>query len=189
VKRGLFIVSELDGPVAERVREIQREFDPRLAHATPPHVTITGSSGAGPILPSTTVEELRAALEPVARATAPIAVTFEPPHRFMQTGIVVLPLDPHGPLRALHERIATSGLTFGRSRFPFSPHCTLNFYRTLTPAELKRLLALRVDDPVVLARIQVYESLDPQPARKVLELKLEGRGTREEGRGHPPGRS
>jgi 2'-5' RNA ligase len=176
VKRGLFIISELDGLVAERVREIQREFDPRLERSTPPHVTITGSSGVGPILPSTTAEELRAALEPVARTTAPIAVAFGPPHRFMQTGIVVLPLDPHGPLRALHERIAASGLTFGRSRFPFSPHCTLSFYRTLTPAELKRLLALRVDDPVVLERIQVYESLDPQPARKVLELELQGLG-------------
>ena len=30
----------------------------------------------------------------------------------MQTDIIVLPIDPHGPLRILHDRIITSGLPF-----------------------------------------------------------------------------
>ena len=174
-KRGIFIVAELTGSVAERIREIQRASDPKLAASQPPHLTLVGSSGAGPVSGSMTEAELRAALEPVAERTAPMSLHFEPPHRFMQTEIVVLPLDPHGPLRALHEAIATSGLDFGaRARFTFSPHVTLNLYRTLTPERLKTLMAVRIPEPFTLDRFQVYQSRTPQPPRKMLELELKG---------------
>ena len=171
---GIFILSELSGPVAERVRAIQERFDPKLARLTPPHVTVTGSSGTGVIAPDTPVARLREALEPIARETAPMTLHFGPPIRFMQTDIVVLPLDPHGPLRRLHERIAASGLRFERARFAFTPHCTLSFYPTLTPARLRGLLSVRVTDPVVVSRLQVYHTMDPQPARKLLDLELTG---------------
>ena len=175
MRRGIFIVAELDGPVAERVREIQRESDPKLAASQPPHVTLVGSSGAGPISGSTSEAELRAALEPVAARTSPMSLQFDPPHRFMQTEIVVLPLDPHGPLRALHEAIATSGLDFGaRARFTFSPHVTLNLYRTLTPERLRTLMAVRIPEPFMLERFQVYRTMQPQAAQKILELRLTG---------------
>ena len=175
MKRGIFVVAELEGLVAERIREIQREGDPKLAASQPPHVTLIGSSGAGPISGSTTEAELRRALEPVALRTPPIELRFDPPHRFMQTEIVVLPLDPHGPLRALHEDIATSGLDFGaRARFTFSPHVTLNLYRTLTPERLRALMAVRIPEPFMLRRFQVYQTMTPQPARMILDLALAG---------------
>ena len=175
MRQGIFIVAELSGALAERIREIQRESDPKLAASQPPHLTLVGSSGAGPISGSMTEAQLRAALEPVAARTPPMSLRFERPHRFMQTEIVVLPLDPHGPLRALHEAIATSGLDFGSSaRFTFSPHVTLNLYRTLTPERLKSLMSVRMDEPFVLDRFQVYQSRTPQPPRKVLELELTG---------------
>ena len=56
-------MSELNGDVAARVLDVQRRFDPRMAAELPPHVTITGSSGVGPISPDTTEDELIAALE------------------------------------------------------------------------------------------------------------------------------
>lgn len=175
MKRGIFIVAELGGDIAERVREIQREHDPKLAASQPPHLTLVGSSGAGPISGSTSEGELRRALEPVAARTAPMSLNFELPHRFMQTEIVVLPLDPHGPLRALHENIATSGLDFGaRARFTFSPHVTLNLYRTLTPERLRRLMAVRIAEPFLLERFQVYRTMAPQPAQKIMDLALTG---------------
>ena len=174
-QQGIFIVAELSGTLAERIREIQRESDPKLAASQPPHLTLVGSSGTGPISGSMTETELRAALEPVATRTPPMSLRFERPHRFMQTEIVVLPLDPNGPLRALHEAIATSGLAFSsKARFTFSPHVTLNLYRTLTPERLKSLMAVRIEEPFVLDRFQVYQSRNPQPPRKLLELALTG---------------
>lgn len=174
MKAGIFVVAELSGPVREKILEVQRWADPRLAAGTPPHVTMVGSSGVGPLPLGTSVKLLREKIEPITRETAPITMKFERPHRFMQTDIIVLPLDPHGPLRELHERVAGTGLPFERARFQFSPHATLSFYPRMTPEMLKRLLALRFDDDVVISGLQFYSTPHPQPSTRVLDLRLEG---------------
>lgn len=174
MKSGIVVLSELHGPVRTRVLRIQRRFDPRLAAGVPPHVTITGSSGMGPIASDTTEAELRDALEPIARATAPMTLSFLPPQKFMQTHVVVLPLDPHGPLRALHERIRRSGLRFERERFTFTPHVTLNFFRELSPADVEAVLAIRVTVPVRVDHMSVHRTTSITNARKLLDLPLTG---------------
>jgi 2'-5' RNA ligase len=171
---GIFVVAELAGPVRERVHAVQRQFDPKLSRGTPPHITIAGSSGVGPLPLDTPVERIRETLAPVLARMAPITVPFDRPHRYMTTDIVVLPVDPHGAIRELHDAIATSGLVFERSRHLFSPHCTLSFYKTLTPAVERRLLAVRVEEPATFDRLQFYLSVDLVESRKVLELPLGG---------------
>ncbi|HEX5072947.1 MAG TPA: 2'-5' RNA ligase family protein [Gemmatimonadaceae bacterium] len=171
---GIYVVAPLQPSLAALVGEIQSRFDPKLARLMPPHITIIGSSGAGPIAPGTPVAELRALLEPIASSTPPL--TLRPGHtvRFMQTDIIVLELDPHGPLRELHERIKTSGVTYARPRFAFTPHITLSFYRQLDAAERRALLSFRVDRPVEVTEIECSLSNDPQPARHLLTLPLTG---------------
>ncbi|MDQ3672927.1 MAG: 2'-5' RNA ligase family protein [Gemmatimonadota bacterium] len=171
---GIFVLAELTGEVAEKIRRINERFDPRLARYKPPHVTLTGSSGAGPIPPFVSAEEIRAKLEPVTSAIAPITAAFLPPQRFMQTDIIVLPLDSHGPLRALHDGIITSGIPFARARYTFSPHCTLSLYQTLDADSRRELLKTRIEESFVISAIQFYLSRDPQPSRKLLELPLTG---------------
>jgi 2'-5' RNA ligase len=171
---GIFVVTELTGPALEAVHAAQQRFDPKLARGTPPHITLAGSSGVGPLPPNTKVAEIRAALGPAARAIEPFDVRFERPHRYMTTDIVVLPVDPHGAIRALHEAIAGCGLRFEPSRHRFSPHCTLSFYRRLTRQAERDLMAVRVDDPVRIGRLQFYLSLDLVLSRRVLELELGG---------------
>jgi hypothetical protein len=171
---GIFIIASIGGEAGEQIKAINERFDPRFARYKAPHVTITGSSGVGPIPASVTPVELWETLSPIASETAPITLRFGPPMRFMQTEIVVLPLDPHGALRILHDRIASSGLSFGRARFTFSPHCTLSLYPTLTPENARELLALRVAAPVTIDRLQVVQALDPQPSKTLLELALTG---------------
>jgi 2'-5' RNA ligase len=174
VNAGIFTIAPLPPALAQRVHDIQRAHDARLANLRGPHVTVTGSSGMGPIAPTTPVEALREAIEPIARTTPPIRVRFGRPERFPGTDIVVLPLDPHGPLRTLYERIATSGLTHDRARFPFTPHCTLNLYATLTPQALRSLMGVREEEPFVIDRVEMHFTRDPQPGRKLLELPLTG---------------
>lgn len=172
MKRGIFVVAELEGAVRDEVLAIQRWADPKLTKGTTPHVTLIGSSGAGPIAPDTTAARLRTLLGPVTSDTPPMVLHFDRPVRFMQTDIIVLPLDPHGPLRTLHERIMASGLRFQPARFHFSPHCTLSYFPTMTPAMQRRLLRVRIEHPVIISRIQFYLTRDPQPARQLLELTL-----------------
>lgn len=171
---GIFIVADLPEDISKKIRDINLRFDPKLAAARQPHVTITGSSGAGPIPANVPLAQIDVCLRPIAETTPPIKLKFGRPQRFLQTEIVVLPLDPHGDLRRLHDRIISSGIPFTRARFTFTPHCTLSLYPTLTPEAARLLLAVRIDDEVTLNRIDVYHTNDPQPARKLLELRLTG---------------
>jgi len=171
---GIYVIAPLQATLSAEILEIQMRFDPKLARLMPPHITIIGSSGAGPIAPATTVDELRTALEPIARATAPLELALGEPVRFMQTEIIVLPLRPYGPLRELHERIAKSGLTYSPPRFAFTPHITLSFYRQLSVDERRAALAVRITEPAVVTQIECSLSNDPQPARHLLTLPLTG---------------
>ncbi|MCU0648277.1 MAG: 2'-5' RNA ligase family protein [Gemmatimonadaceae bacterium] len=170
---GIFVLSELTGTLRDTIRALHERFDPKLGRLTPPHLTITGSSGVGMIDARTPIADLRAALEPIAATTPPLTLAIGAPHRFPGTEIVSLPLDPHGPLRTLHERIAASGLRFARSRFAFSPHITLSYYPTLTRERERELLALHIDTPLIVDRLQVYLTRDPQPARQLFALALD----------------
>ena len=173
---GIFITAELSGPVGAQVRELQLRFDPKLANELPPHVTLLGSSGAGPIAPDTPRTQLRAALDLVGREWAPLHVYFQLPYRFIGREIVVLPLDPHGPLRALHERLKNAGLPYETARYPFTPHCTLSFYPTLTVDSLRALLAVRVNEPMVIDRLRVYHTRAPQLPVHLMDVALTGCG-------------
>lgn len=171
---GIFILAELPGEIGERIRAINERYDPKLARYKPPHITLAGSSGAGPIPPSTDIEEMRKKLEPIAAQTAPLTLRFRPAQRFMHTDIIVLPIDAHGPIRVLHDRLVTSGLPFTRARYTFSPHCTLSLYPSLDAKSIRELLSTRIPDPFVIGAIQLYHTRDPQPSRKLLELPLTG---------------
>jgi len=176
VKPSIVVIAALSGPAAGRIHEIQQRFDPRMAAELPPHITLIGSSGMGPISVRTPAELLRDALLPVASSTQPMSLRFAAPIRFMQSNVVVLPLDPHGPLRALHEtmaaRIRSAKITAERARFTFTPHCTLSLYRELPEVELRELLTVRVDDEVAIEQIQAYRATTPSKTEQLFALTL-----------------
>jgi 2'-5' RNA ligase len=174
LKAGIVVMSELRGELAARLLEIQQRYDPRMAAELPPHVTITGSSGIGPFSPTITDAELRDALAPIAAETKPFTVRFDPPMRFMQSTVVVMAIDPNGPVRVLHERIKSSGLSYEQPRFTFTPHVTLSFYPELPPARLRDLLRVRFNEPVTIDSIQAYRAIDLTRTQKVLDLPLTG---------------
>ncbi|HEY8309734.1 MAG TPA: 2'-5' RNA ligase family protein [Gemmatimonadaceae bacterium] len=173
---GIFILGELTGPIAEQIQEIAERHDPKLARSHRPHLTLAGSSGLGPMAADTSVALMREKLEPITSSTAPLELVLEKPERFPATQIVVLPVLARGPIRELHDRIGASGLHFARPRFAFSPHVTLNLYKTLTPGALDALLAVRIDAPVLLDRLRLYFTSDPNMSRLMLELPLAGPG-------------
>ncbi|HJU73033.1 MAG TPA: 2'-5' RNA ligase family protein [Gemmatimonadaceae bacterium] len=168
----IFILVAVRGTAGERIAEIQRTFDPRLAIRTAPHLTLTGSSGVGPLPGSLSVDALRDALGPIAASTPRFAVTFGRPERFMQTNTVVLPIDPHGPIRRLHDAIARSGLPFAPAKFTFTPHVTLSYFATLTNEQMDRLLRTRMEEPMIVDHLQCSLAREPQRPTLLLELPL-----------------
>jgi len=177
-KNGIFILVNLQGELADKVHDIQERYDPRMANFARPHFTLIGSSGAGPIAADTPLELLHEVLDPIAQSIEPLALHFERPVRFMQTNTFTLPLDPHGPLRTLHDRIRRSGLPFARSRHAFTPHVTLSHYRTPTEEEARELLAVRIDEPFVVDHLVVSLTREPERPKKLFELALAGSGPR-----------
>jgi 2'-5' RNA ligase len=171
-KSGIFVIATIAGSLGERIAAVQAAFDPLMTRLGPPHVTIAGSSGMGPIAPDTSVADLRHHLAPIAESTPPITLRFGRPTRFMQTQIVVLPLDPHGPLRTLHERIKTGGLRAAAPRFFFTPHVTLNLYRELPRDQLAELLAYRFDEAATIDSIECHLTRDTGGSRPLLTLPL-----------------
>jgi 2'-5' RNA ligase len=175
-KSGIFILVNLQGELAEQVHAIQLKYDPRMANFAAPHFTLTGSSGAGPIDPDTSIERLHEVLDPIAFSTSPLTLHFERPVRYLQTNTFTLPLDPHGALRELHDRIKHSGLTFARSRHAFTPHVTLSHYRTPTDEEARELLSVRISEPFVVDHLIVSLTQEPVKPRRLFELELTGHG-------------
>ena len=173
-RSGIFVIGPIVGPIGARIAELQGEHDPRILKLGEPHVTIAGSSGMGPIAANTPVEELEEKLSAIAADTAPIALRLGRPMKFMQTEIVVLPLDPNGPLRTLHERIKLSGLRSAAPRFFFTPHVTLSLYRELPKEALNALLRERFDEPVVVDRIEAYLTQDSGESTQLVTLPLMG---------------
>ena len=173
-RSGIFIIAPIMGPVGERIAGLQGEHDPRILKLGQPHVTIVGSSGAGPIAANTPVAELEDTLGAIASDTAPITLRFGRPTKFIQTAIVVLPLDPHGPLRTLHERIKLSGLRSAPPRFFFTPHVTLSLYRELPKETLNALLREKFDELVVVDRIEAHLTQDTGESRLLATMPLMG---------------
>jgi 2'-5' RNA ligase len=178
VKPGIVVIAELSGETAERILEVQQRYDPRMAAELPPHLTLIGSSGMGPISVRTSPEALREALLPATESTPPMTLRFNPPMRFMQSDVVVLPLDPNGAVRALYEamaeRIRAAHIVAERARFTFTPHCTLSFYPELAPQALRELLAMRFEESILIDAIQVYRATGPVGTQELFELPLTG---------------
>jgi len=174
VADGIFIVADLRGDDAERIAALQRELDPKFAALFRPHVTLAGSSGAGILPLRTPAADVVAALTRVGERVAPLDFVFGAPERFPATNIIMLPLPVHGPIRWLHEQIATCGLPFGTPKFAFTPHCTVHFFRTMTDAAWSKARRFRVKGPIRVDRIQAYATREPQPATLVCEVELRG---------------
>jgi 2'-5' RNA ligase len=104
----------------------------------------------------------------------PFTVRLQPPMRFMQSTVVVMPIDPNGPIRALHERIKLSGVEYEAARFTFTPHLTLSFYPELPRDLLRDLLRVRFDELVPIDSIQAYRAIDLTRTKRILDLKLTG---------------
>ncbi len=169
---GIFVMIELAGALRAEVHAIQQKYDPRLAREAAPHVTLIGSSGAGPIDPATPVEKVKEALWALAERHQPFAVPFGPPMRLGERTVIALPLDPHGPIRALHEDLRASGLSMAASRWPFTPHCTLSFYPELERDRMREIAQLRVSHPLSVTTLRVYHTRDPLPPRVLVDVLL-----------------
>jgi 2'-5' RNA ligase len=169
-----YLCLDLPTPVAEHVLRIRRAYHDHFRAALPAEITVAGSSGLGVVCPGQDPAAVFAALDHVASATPPIVARFGSVRRFPNTDIFVFTLVDETPFRLLQQRLATSGIRFGPSPFPFTPHCTLRSRPPVTVAEASALLELRITKSFVLEVLTAY-ALTGIPMTRLHTTRLAGR--------------
>ena len=119
-----FIVLDLPSPVAETVKKLRGEYDPKRV-LVPAEITIAGSSGLGAVLPGQNIEMLSEEIARIAGNFAPFKAKFRRLETFPGSNIYFLSLEDEKPFFHLHEAFVHSGIQFKESPFPYRPHCTL----------------------------------------------------------------
>ena len=152
----VYAVLDLAGPAAAAVRSIRAQFSYDYLGAMPVEITVTGSGGVGSPTERGDPRPLFAALDEIVDSTAPIHGRLNTTLRFPNSDVfVVQPEDPD-PIVALHERIATCGIEFDPSQFPFVPHCTLTQPPNPTPTD-PDASELQLDAEFTAATLSVYQ--------------------------------
>ena len=164
IARPTFIVAELPQDVAAWVRHTRAVYEPAIAHL-PAEITLAGSSGVGPIERGQDIELVRSTLASILAGRLPFATRFTRVDSFPGTGIFFVSPEPE-PFVALHRAIATSGIAFASSPFPYRAHCSLKGLTPLGPGDREALERLSVpQEPFAIRTVSVYEMERMQPNR------------------------
>ncbi|HZY44484.1 MAG TPA: 2'-5' RNA ligase family protein, partial [Anaerolineae bacterium] len=117
-----YVVLDVPMPVAAQVMAVRERHRDEFRASLPVEITVVGSSGIGVFDPTQDSAVAFATLDYMAAEIVPIHASFGKVIRFPDTDIFVLTLNDERPFRALHERIAKSGLRFLPNSFPYKPH-------------------------------------------------------------------
>jgi 2'-5' RNA ligase len=168
-----YVVLDVPSPFAEQVMAIRERCLDWFRASFPVEITVAGSGGVGVIDPQQDWREAFITLNAIAAETPPIIASFGSAHRFPNTNTFVLTLRDEGPFRKLHERIATSGLKFRPSPFPFTPHCTLCTRSDITESQAAELLTLHIPGEFTINAMSVY-MLNRLPVTLLHRMQLTG---------------
>jgi hypothetical protein len=162
ITKPAFIVAELPAELAAWVRAVRESFEPGIAHL-PAEITLAGSSGLGPISTGQSIESIRSALESALVGRLPFEARFNGVDNFPGTDIFFASPEPE-PFVTLHRAIATSGIGFAPSNFPYRAHCSLKGMTPLQPGQRETLARLTVPTaPFTVRTVSVYEMDRMQP--------------------------
>jgi 2'-5' RNA ligase len=151
-----YVVLDLPEPIAAQIVALRHRQHDWLLNSLPAEITVAGSSGVDPFDPEQDPDPAFRTLDAIAANTAPLQASFGTVLCFPNTDIFVFTFQDEAPFRALHERIATSGLLFQPSKFPYKPHCTLRRRSPVTEEEIAELMSLRLAGTFTLDTMSVY---------------------------------
>jgi 2'-5' RNA ligase len=165
-----YIVLDLPKQMASTLHKIRAELGDDFQASMPAEITVTGSSGVGPIAQDQDPNEFFKIINEIAADTPPITVSFDKVHRFPDTDIVVMKLEDETLVRALHQRFVDSGIKFQHSDFAYEPHCTLRSKSPLSDQEMEELSGLKVEGDFILQTLSVYAM--PPPGKLLHTVQL-----------------
>lgn len=169
-----YIVLNIQGAMAERIRSIRARFDPERS-ALPAEITVTGSSGLGHLVPGQAMNDVIAEIDRIAGRFSPFTASFDKVERFPDTDIYYLTVSDPAPFRTIHKAFADSAIRFQPSLYPFHPHCTLKLRSTPSDPELLELLFLDApQEPFRLSSLSLYVLPDSKSCELLHTAPLRG---------------
>jgi len=170
-----YVVLDVPDPQASSVMAIRKAHADLVRAALAVEITLTESFD-----PAQSPGQAFTALDDIAQEVPSIEASFAGAHRFPNSDTFVMRLADEAPFHALHRKIASAGLTFLPSSYPFVPHCTLRTRSPVTPEDAAELLATEIPGTMLLDTLSVYTlSRAPTPAglRCVLRHRTQLRGS------------
>jgi 2'-5' RNA ligase len=168
-----YICLDVPMPIAQFIKNVRLHHRDEFRAALPVEITVAGSNGVGVVEHAQNEKAAFAILDTIAMEIAPLEISFSRVVRFPETDVFAFLLTNADTVRALHERIATSGIQFKPSPFLFTPHCTLRSRSPVTEEEATQLLSLQRSEHFVLDTMSVY-MLDKLPMSVLHRVKLSG---------------
>ena len=169
-----FIVLDLPSPVAETVRKLRGEYDPKRI-LVPAEITLTGSSGLGSVLPGQDISVLNREIEKIANRFPPFKTRFRHVETFPGSNIYFLSLEDETPFRELHEAFASSKILFKESPFPYKPHCTLILREENNDPDFLEKLSAKIPlEEFTMEMLSFYTLPSPNECELLFKIPLTG---------------
>ena len=169
----VYIVLDIPSPMAEKIQDFRRKFDPARA-ALPAEITLTGSCGTGLVSQGQMVSEIASHLEKAVKQLAPVNVCFDGVDRFPNTDIYFLTLKESPELLKIQKAVSECGIKFDPTPYPYHPHCTLSLRNiALKDQEILDLFFLSVPrEPFTLDMLSVYALKDANSCEILYKIAL-----------------
>ncbi|MDA3797947.1 MAG: 2'-5' RNA ligase family protein [Kiritimatiellae bacterium] len=117
------IVVQIPAPVGIQIAEIRKALG--YKNNLPIDLTLTGSSGVGPIPVGTDLALIKDQIDQIANQFTPFEVIFNECKIFSNTSIAYLSPSDRTIFDRIHESLKQSSIPFLPSEFEYTPHCTV----------------------------------------------------------------
>ena len=169
----VYIVMDIPSPLAEKIQDFRREFDPERA-MLPAEITLTGSCGTGLVTKGQSIQEISDQLNKAAELIHPFEVRFDKVDRFPNTDIYFLSLMDSPELMHAQRIVSDCGIKFDETPYPYHPHCTLSLRKKISDGQkLFDLFFLKIpSEPFRLDMISVYAMRDADTCEILHKIAL-----------------
>lgn len=167
-----FIVLDLPSPVAECVKKLRGEYDPKRV-MVPAEITITGSCGLGMVQFGQSMEKITKEITAIAEKFPPFQARFDQVDTFPGSNIYFLTLADESPFFALHRAFAGSGISFQESPYPYRPHCTLILREENQEPDFMERLSRKIPrEPFTMEMLSLYTLPSPNECELLFKTPL-----------------
>jgi 2'-5' RNA ligase len=163
-----YIVLNVPSPVADKIRETRRYFDPARSLLSV-EISVAGSNGLGTITPGQDHEMVFAAIDHVAAMCQPFKAEFGRVERFKDTGIYYYMLEDPEPFIKIHHMLHESAVRFEPVNYEYEPHCTLKLGKHLEYSEEEILKKIQPPpEEFIINTLSVYSLVGEDAEPKLL---------------------